>query len=140
MWELYIAKLIAQIETQRCDVAGHFYVPAKFGHWPAAAKLDEYEDRFLSACLRRNAAVEFNTRLLYREPSEQARGDYLNAHRRLLCKANTVGVRVVLGSDAHAPADQGRGFDAAFELLSNEWPALRSLDTLGRIMYNSVNR
>ena len=117
-WELYIAKLIAEIETQRCDVAGHFYVPAKFGHWPASVRLDDYEDRFLDVCRRRNAAVEFNTRLLYREPSERARSTYLSAHRRLLRKAKAGGVRVVLGSDAHAPADQGRGFETALELIT----------------------
>jgi histidinol phosphatase-like PHP family hydrolase len=45
------------------------------------------------------------------------REDYLTAHRRLLRKARAAGVRVVLGSDAHAPADQGRAFDVALALL-----------------------
>lgn len=116
-WDLYIAKLVTEIETQRCDVAGHFYVPAKFGHWPTPAKLEEYEDRFVEACSRRRAAIEFNTRPLYRDPSEQARTIYLEAHRRLLRKAVANGVQVVLGSDAHAPADQGRGFDLALAIL-----------------------
>jgi histidinol-phosphatase (PHP family) len=117
-WDIYMTKLIAELETHRCDVAGHFYVPAKFGHWPAMAKLDEHEDRYLDACLRRNAAVEFNTRVLYREQSEEIRSTYRSAHRRLLRKAKAIGVRIVLGSDAHAPGDQGRGFDVALELIN----------------------
>jgi len=116
-WGLYVEKLLGEIEREACDAIGHFYVPAKFGHWPAPARLEEYEDRFLDACRRRAIAVELNTRLLYREPSPAARAAYLTANRRLLRKAGAAGVRVVVGSDAHAPQDQGRGFDEAAALL-----------------------
>jgi HisJ family histidinol phosphate phosphatase len=117
VWELYVEKLVSEIETERCDVAGHFYVPSKFGHWPDRRRLEDYEDRFIDACHRRGAAIELNTRLLYRDPSPEARHDYLAAYRRLLKKAAAGGVRVAVGSDAHAPSDQGRGFDEALALL-----------------------
>lgn len=116
-WELYIEKLLGEIEREPCNAIGHFYVPAKFGNWPAPAKLDAYEDRFVEACRLRGVAVELNTRLLYREPSLQARDAYLAANRRLLHKAKAAGLRVVVGSDAHAPDDQGRGFEYAVDLL-----------------------
>jgi HisJ family histidinol phosphate phosphatase len=116
-WELYIEKLMGELETQACDVVGHFYVPAKFGHWPSAQELDEYEDRLLDVCAKRSLAVELNVRLLYRDTPAEQKEAYLAAYRRLLAKAGSRGVRVAVGSDAHAPGDQGRGFEFALQLL-----------------------
>ncbi|HTU80537.1 MAG TPA: hypothetical protein VMF61_00315 [Candidatus Acidoferrales bacterium] len=116
-WERYATTLLDAIDTQATDVVGHFYVPAKFGHWPAPADLEAYEDRLIAVCARRSLAVEFNTRALYRGSSAH-RETYLHVHTRLLEKAAAAGVPVALGSDAHRADERGRGFEAALELLS----------------------
>jgi HisJ family histidinol phosphate phosphatase len=116
-WELYMATLLDAIERLPGNIVGHFYVPALFGHWPDDATLDGYENQLVDACEARGMAVEFNTRFLYREHSDEERTKYLAAHRRLLgkCKAKNVGIAV--GSDAHSPKDQGGAFETVLALL-----------------------
>ena len=117
VWELYMAKLLDDIEKLPGHIVGHFYVPAKFGHWPAPAKLEEYEDRMLDACAARGMAVEINTRLLYRQDDPEGAQQYLDALLRLLRKAKAKNVGVAIGSDAHSPKDQGNSFDRVLKLL-----------------------
>jgi HisJ family histidinol phosphate phosphatase len=117
LWALYTSALFSDLRVLRADIVGHFYVPSKFGHWPKREILEAYEEQLLDICAEKQIAVEFNTRLLYREASRALRSDYVAAHRRLLQKAEKKGVRVVLGSDAHRPADQGVAFDVAVELM-----------------------
>ncbi len=64
VWELYMAKLLDDIEKLPGQIVAHFYVPANFGHWPEPAKIEAYEDRLLDACAARGMAVEINTRYL----------------------------------------------------------------------------
>ncbi len=116
-WERYASTLLDEIERRATDVAGHFYVPAKFGHWPGEDALEAYEDRLIEACARRAIAIEFNTRALYRG-APALREPYLLRYERLLKKASRARVPIALGSDAHDPADQGRGFDLALELVA----------------------
>jgi histone H1/5 len=117
LWELYIAKLLEDLEKLPAHIVGHFYVPATFGRWPAHKKLEEYEDRLLDVAHRRGLAVEVNTRFVYREPLEERRKRYLEANARLIRKAKARGVGIAVGSDAHSPKDQGNGFDVALRLL-----------------------
>ncbi len=117
VWRCYVETLLQQIGELRTDVVGHFYVPAKFGHWPPLRELDEYEDRLVDACARGSLAIEFNTRALYRGPAEN-RETYLANYRRLLRKSARAGVPVALGSDAHCPDDQTKGFDLAMEVIA----------------------
>jgi HisJ family histidinol phosphate phosphatase len=117
LWELYIAKLLDDLEKLPAQVVGHFYVPAAYGRWPAQKKLEEYEDRMLDVAHRRGLAVEINTRFLYREHPEDRKKKYLEANARLLRKAKARGVGIALGSDAHSPKDQGNAFDVVLKLL-----------------------
>jgi HisJ family histidinol phosphate phosphatase len=117
LWRCYVETLLRQIGELRTDVVGHFYVPAKFGHWPPLRELEEHEDRLIDACTRRSLAIEFNTRSLYRGPTEN-RETYLAHYRRLLRKSARAGVPVALGSDAHCPADQTNGFDLAMDVIA----------------------
>ncbi|HTW85268.1 MAG TPA: hypothetical protein VMD91_14455 [Candidatus Sulfotelmatobacter sp.] len=116
-WELYVAALIDAIERLPGHIVGHFYVPAVFGHWPEQAKLEEYEDRMLAAAGARGMAVEFNTRFLYREHSDEDKARYLEANKRLLRKARDRGVGIAIGSDAHSPRDQGGAFEIVLDVL-----------------------
>ncbi len=117
LWELYMARLIEDVEKLPGNIVGHFYKPATFGHWPSKEKLEQYEDRIIDACAARGMAIELNTRFLYRESSEDAKRRYLEANRRLLRKAKAKGVGIAVGSAAHSPKDQGGAFDAILQLL-----------------------
>lgn len=117
VWRCYVETLLREIGERRTDVVGHFYVPAKFGHWPPLRELEEHEDRLIDACARGSLAIEFNTRALYRGPAEN-REPYLANYRRLLRKSARAGVPVALGSDAHCPADQTNGFELAMDVIA----------------------
>ena len=118
-WELYVATLLEAIDKLPGNIVGHFYVPAKFGHWPADEALEQYEDRFLDACAERGMAIEVNSRYFYKYflDDEANRDKYRAVNLRLLRKAKKRGVMVAVGSDAHSPRDQGRAFDIVLELL-----------------------
>jgi HisJ family histidinol phosphate phosphatase len=116
-WELYIAKLLDDVEKLPGHVVGNFYLPATFGHWPSAKQLEEYEDKMLEAAHARGMAVEINTRVLYRDNPEDLRRQYIDAISRLMRKAQAKGVGIAIGSAAHSPKDQGNGFDTILALL-----------------------
>jgi len=118
-WELYMARLLEDIEKLPGHIVGHFYVPAIFGHWPERKKLEEYEDQLLDACATRGMAVEINTRFLYRDHSEEEKKKYLDANLRLMRKAKKKGVGIAIGSDAHSPKDQAGAFETALKMLDD---------------------
>jgi HisJ family histidinol phosphate phosphatase len=119
LWELYMAKLLDDLEKLPGHVVGHFYVPANLGHWPAQKKLEEYEDRMLDVAHTRGMAVEINTRFLYRDHPDDRKKRYLDANARLVRKAKSRGVGIAVGSDAHSPKDQGNAFDVILKLLDD---------------------
>ena len=117
LWELYISALIDAIERLPGNIVGHFYVPTVIGAWPDPAKLEQYEDRMLAAAAERGMAVEFNTRFLYREHTDEEKQRYLEANKRLLRKAKERGVGIAVGSDAHSPKDQAAAFETVLAVL-----------------------
>ena len=119
LWELYIAKLVEDLQRLPAHVVGHFYAPTALGRWPAQKKLDEYEDRMLDVAHSRGLAVEINTRFLYRDAPDDRKKKYLDANARLIRKARTRGVGIAIGSDAHSPKDQGNAFDVVLKLLDD---------------------
>jgi HisJ family histidinol phosphate phosphatase len=116
-WETYVAALVDAIERLPGHIVGHFFVPAVFGHWPDDAKLEQYEDRVLDAAGARGMAVEFNTRFLYRDHSDEEKQRYIDANKRFLRKARDRGVMIAIGSDAHSPKDQGGAFSTVLDVL-----------------------
>jgi HisJ family histidinol phosphate phosphatase len=119
LWELYTAKLFDDLEKLPTHIAGHFYVPATLGRWPAQRTLEHYEDRLLDICHQRGVAVEINTRFLYRDHPDDRKKKYLEANARLIRKAKARGVGIAIGSDAHSPKDQGNAFDVILGLLDD---------------------
>jgi HisJ family histidinol phosphate phosphatase len=119
LWELYMAKLLEDLEKLPAHIVGHFYVPATFGRWPVQKKLEEHEDAMLDVAHRRGLAVEVNTRFLYRDHPDDRKKKYLEANARLLRKAKARGVGIAVGSDAHSPKDQGNAFDVVLKLLDD---------------------
>jgi HisJ family histidinol phosphate phosphatase len=116
-WELYMGVLLDALERLPGNIVGHFYVPAIFGHWPDPATLEAYEDRMLDIAERQGMAVEFNTRFLYRDHTDEEKQRYIDANRRLLRKAKERGIGIAIGSDAHSPRDQGNGFVTVLGVL-----------------------
>lgn len=119
LWELYIAKLLDDLEKLPANVVGHFYAPANLGGWPASKRLEEYEDRLLTVCHARGLAIEVNTRFLYRDNPPDLKKRYIDANTRLVRKAKALGVGIAVGSDAHSPKDQGNAFDVALKILDD---------------------
>jgi histone H1/5 len=119
VWEIYMTTLLDAIDKLPGNIVGHFYVPAKFGHWPGDAVLEGYEDRFVEACAERGMAIEVNSRYLYKYfvDDEANLEKYRRVHLRLLRKAKEKGVAIAVGSDAHSPKDQGGAFEAVLALL-----------------------
>jgi len=117
VWELYMAKLLDDLEKLPGHIVGHFYVPANFGHWPELRKLESYEDRLLAACAARGMAIEINTRYLYRDNPAELKEKYRTAIARLMRKAKARGVGIAIGADAHSPKDQGNAFAEILKML-----------------------
>ncbi len=117
LWELYVAKLLDDLEKLPAHIVGQFYSPAHLGRWPAQKRLEEYEDRLLTVCHSRGLAVEVNTRFLYRDNPADLKKKYLDANARLVRKAKALGVGIAIGSDAHSPKDQGNAFDVVLKML-----------------------
>jgi HisJ family histidinol phosphate phosphatase len=116
-WELYIAKLIDDIEKLPGQIVAHIYAPAVFGNWPDMKRLEQYENRVLDACAARGLAIEINTRVLYRDHPHEQKQKYRESLLRLLKKAKAKGVGIAIGSDAHSPKDQGGAFEIVLKLL-----------------------
>ena len=117
VWELYMTKLLDDIDKLPGHIVGHFYVPANFGHWPEQANLEKYEDRLLDACAARGLAIEINTRYLYRDNPPELQEKYRAALARLIRKAKAKDVGIAIGADAHSPKDQGNGFAEILRML-----------------------
>ena len=119
VWELYVATLLDAIEKLPGHIVGHFYVPAKFGHWPEPAKLEAYEDRLVDACAERGMAIEINSRYLYKyyagddDQTERFRA----AHLRLTGESEGQGRHDRRRLRRAQPQDQGAAFDAVLALL-----------------------
>ncbi|MGB8204831.1 MAG: hypothetical protein WCE83_09140, partial [Candidatus Baltobacteraceae bacterium] len=118
-WELYMAALLEAIDKLPGQIVGHFYVPAKFGHWPSDEALERYEDQLVAACAERSMAIELNSRYFYKyfAGNEEQLQRYRDVNLRLLRKAKEKGVAVAVGSDAHSPRDQGSAFTEVLALL-----------------------
>jgi len=119
VWELYMAKLLDDIEKLPGHIIGHFYVPANFGHWPEQVNLERYEDQLLDACAARGMAIEINTRYLYRDNPPELQEKYRAALNRLMRKAKAKDVGIAIGADAHSPKDQGNAFAEILRMLDD---------------------
>ncbi|MGH7659691.1 MAG: hypothetical protein ACRENA_02085 [Vulcanimicrobiaceae bacterium] len=118
-WQLYMDALLKAVEEMPGHIVAHFYVPAKFGHWPDRATLEKYEDQIVAAAKAKGMAIEFNTRFLYRDNSPEEKQKYLEANKRLARKCRDAGVLIAIGADAHSPRDQGGAFDIVLQVLDD---------------------
>lgn len=106
----YYALVYAAVESGLFDAVGHLDLPKKFGHLPPDEAWDLVEG-VLGAVQRAGLALDVNT-AGWRKPVGE-----LYPSPRILKRARELRIPVVLGSDAHAPAEVGAGFVEAARLL-----------------------
>lgn len=92
------------------DVVGHFDHAKKFGPPSDAGTVAAAATAALHAVAAAGMCVEINTGGLRKAIGETFPGP------ELVAEARKLGIRLVLGSDAHKPRDVGHGFDHAADL------------------------
>jgi len=109
--DAYLSSLHEMLDKPFFDVVGHIDVLKKFGRNFSRPVLERFRD----VCRRMAAlglVMELNTSGLDHKAAEPYPGPVL------LEMAAREGVGVTLGSDAHAPHEVGRHFEAAVKLLA----------------------
>ena len=102
--------LVAQAaQTGLFDVIGHLDLPKKFGHRPDGGYAGHARPA-IEAMAANGVAVEINT-----AGRDKPVGEFYPC-RDLLVLCREAGVRLVFGSDSHAPEQVGRYFAEAVEL------------------------
>ncbi len=99
----YYRLLAKAAGTGLFDVLTHFDLPKKHGHRPPEP-LVSAEERALAAAKRAGCAVEISSAGLRKTVGE------LYPEPRLLARMVALGIPVTFSSDAHAPAEVGRGY------------------------------
>lgn len=110
LYEVYFASVCSLAELGLVDVIGHLDLIKKFGHRPTRDTGSLY--RYVASVLKgADVAVELNTS----GRDKDAREFYPS--REFLEVLAAEGVPLTLGSDAHKPAEVGRYFPEARDLL-----------------------
>jgi histidinol-phosphatase (PHP family) len=109
VWTDYFERLTLAASSGLFHIIGHADLPKKFGHRPDRDCAPLYE-RFLKGALKGGAALELNTAGLRKECRE------IYPVPELVRLAAVKGVPITFGSDAHAPADVAKDFEAALRL------------------------
>ncbi|MEJ7652186.1 MAG: histidinol-phosphatase HisJ family protein [Chloroflexia bacterium] len=111
LYEAYFTRVQAAAATGLFDVMGHLDVIKKWGHRPDQAPTAVFEATAVELA-RCDVVVEANT-AGYSKPVNE-----LYPSGELLSALVRQGVRFTLGSDAHAPGEVGRDFEAALAELT----------------------
>jgi histidinol-phosphatase (PHP family) len=109
VWRRYIELLEMAAGSGLFEILGHVDLPKKFGHFPTEEVLPHYE-RVFGLAASSGVAVELNTAGLRKDCRE------IYPSRAILEAAFRQGVKITLGSDAHAPEEVGADFGLALEL------------------------
>lgn len=108
--EVYFHFVGMMVRERFCDIVGHLDLPKKMGAMPAGGML-RYVEPLIPDLLANDIAVEINTSGMDNPARAFMPGwDIVEA-------LAASGVPLTLGSDAHAPHNVGRHFDAALEGL-----------------------
>lgn len=115
----YFQEVLKAVKFGYFDVLGHLDVIKRFGETLfQPLKPNEYYGeirRIIEGVIKREMALEVNTSGLYHPVREIYPSSYiLKLYREL------GGTLLTLGSDAHNPADVGRGFEQAMKLITLE--------------------
>lgn len=110
----YFEELIEMINTCKIDVVGHLDRPKiVLKEMPL---IDEYIDDILSSVIKKDIAIEINTRALRKGWSELMPSDWIvNGYLEM------GGNKVVVGSDAHCIDEIGAGYQAIYDAFDSEF-------------------
>jgi histidinol-phosphatase (PHP family) len=111
-WRTYYQLVAEAAATGLFDMIGHFDMPKKYENWRAGDVSKEI-DHALHTLRRHNLALDVNTSGRRRAVAE------IHPSPEILAKAFTLGIPVVLGSDAHRPADVAFYFKETLQLLQH---------------------
>ncbi len=109
VYKKYYRILIEGMKTGFFDAVAHFDLPKKFGFFPTRPIPEEEEA--LRVCADMGMALELNT-AGWRKMVREAYPSF-----SILKRAQRMGIKFCLGSDAHRPDDVGKNFDRAREIL-----------------------
>ena len=104
--EIYFHAVGMMIRERFCDIVGHLDLPKKMGARPPGGML-RYVEPLIPDLLANDIAVEINT-----SGFDAPAGEFMPGWEIVAALADR-GVPLTLGSDAHAPHQVGRHFDAA---------------------------
>lgn len=110
VWEAYWKSYAAMASSGLFDILGHPDLVKKFGHRPEG-DLTCYYEPAVDAIAAAGCAIELNT-AGWHKPVGEAYPE--SGFLELACSA---GIPIVISSDSHAPAEIGRDFDKAADLL-----------------------
>jgi histidinol-phosphatase (PHP family) len=110
VWDDYLALVGRMVETKWFDALSHFDLPKKFGHRLPEPLLLEKVKPVLDRIAEAGLAMELNTGGL-RKPVKE-----IYPSLPLLKLMRERGIPILFGSDAHAPAEAGYGFEQAAAL------------------------
>lgn len=123
-YEPYFEEVLRAVKSGFFDVLGHIDVIRRYGAMaPEPLRAEDYYGllrRTIEGLIKRDMALEVNSSGLFHHTAEiYPSADILRLYREL------GGKRISLGSDAHRPAEIGRGFDEAIKLIkSNGFKAI----------------
>ncbi|MHA1679891.1 MAG: histidinol-phosphatase HisJ [Promethearchaeota archaeon] len=112
VWKKYYEANLSMVQTGFFDVVGHMDLPKKYKHFPTRS-LDDLIIPLLQAIKTQDMLVEVNTAGL-RKPVKEI---YPSKHVLELCREH--GVKLTLGSDAHAPGEVGYAFKEVIKILKD---------------------
>ncbi|MGQ9736262.1 MAG: histidinol-phosphatase HisJ family protein [Thermaceae bacterium] len=111
IYQEYFQLVEKAVRTGLFHAIGHLDLPKKFGHRLEDEALLELAYPVLRVIREEGAFLDVNTAGLRKPVGE------LYPSPLLLREAHALGIRVVVGSDAHHPLEVGHAFEETFELL-----------------------
>lgn len=109
VWTAYFERLTLAAESGLFEIIGHADLCKRFGFYPQQDCAPLFA-RFIEAAARHDVAIEINTAGLRKDCRE------MYPSPRFLRMARAAGLGLTFASDAHAPEDVGRDFEAAVAL------------------------
>jgi histidinol-phosphatase (PHP family) len=110
IYDQYYERIKGSAKSGLFDIVGHCDLVKKFGHRPTKAMEEVLRETF-AVVKASGMAVEINTSGL-RKPVKE-----MYPSETVLRILSEFGIPLTLGSDAHTPADVGRDFDLAKQLV-----------------------
>lgn len=111
-WEAYWQLYARAARSGYFDIMGHPDLIKKFGHRPPG-DLRKYYEPAIAALADSGVAIEINTAGLFKDVGE------MYPALEFLTLARQADIPLTINSDAHAPGEVGRAFDAAVTLAKN---------------------